>query len=78
MWANIWAFMKALPLIAGVVKKVIDFFERWERSQISAHYARKKKVRAKLIEQLKEAETNEEKQRILELLDLIDADYSLQ
>ena len=45
----ILALVKALPLIANILQMVKDVWDKWQVSQIRAHYEKKKSVRDAII-----------------------------
>ena len=53
-----------------------DFWSKWELSKIKKHYEQKRRVRAKLTEQMNNAKTIEEKKIIMEILATLSSDDS--
>jgi len=49
MWAALVALVKALPLIAQVLQMAKDMWDKWQISQIKAHYEKKKAVRDSIV-----------------------------
>lgn len=67
MFAGIVSILKAIPVLFQVWK----VWEQYKDSKIKKHYAEKKRVLAKVTQQIKEAETDEERKRLIVELDNI-------